>query len=90
MFKDSAESEGYVLIGSNSLHDSTTITKNILAANRLIIYIKELIPVNDRRIYSAGFSAGARFAALVPSFIKGITGVISLGAAIPNYELLTR
>lgn len=89
MFHNAAEKQGYVLIGSNSIHDSVSITKNILATDRLLKNVRELVPIENQRIYSAGFSAGARFASLVPSFIKGFKGVISLGGAIPNYELLT-
>ena len=89
MFKNAAEKFNYVLIGPNSLNDTTSIAKNILALNRLTKEIGNLIPLDSTRIYSAGHSGGARFASLVPSFIKQYGGAISLGAAIPNDELLT-
>lgn len=89
MFVGAAEKQGYVLIGSNNLNDSTSITNNILVANRLIKTLQDLIPLENKRVYSAGYSSGGRFASLVPSFIKAFHGVISFGAAIPNYELLT-
>ncbi len=88
MFVNAAEEQGYVLVGSNALHDSISITNNILITNRLLKSAEALISLENERIYSAGFSSGGRFASLVPSFIKGFRGVISLGAAIPNYELL--
>ena len=89
MFKNSAEKYGYVLIGPNNLNDTTSIAKNILALNRMSQKLGELFPLDSTRIYSAGHSAGARFASLVPSFIKQYRGAISFGAAIPNDELLT-
>ena len=89
MFKNAAEKSGYVLIGPNNLKDSTSIAKNILALNRITKEMGNLFPLDSTRIYSAGYSSGARFAALVPSFIKQYRGAISFGAAIPNYELLT-
>ena len=89
MFKNAAEKYGYVLVGPNSLKDTTSIAKNVLALNRLSKKLGELIPLDSTRVYSAGFSAGARFASLVPSFIKLYRGAISFGAAIPNDELLS-
>ena len=89
MFKEAAENQGYVLIGSNNLHDSTSIANNILKVSRLLENVNKLIPVDRQRIYAAGFSSGARFASLLPSFIKDVKGVVSIGAPIPNYELLT-
>lgn len=89
MFQEAAENQGYVLIGSNNLHDSTSIANNILKVGRLLKNVNALIPVDRSRLYAAGYSSGARFASLMPSFIKDFKGVISIGAPIPNYELLT-
>ena len=89
MFKNVADKHGFILAGSNNLKDSTSIANNILVLNRLTKKLGESIPIDSTRIYSAGHAAGARFASLVPSFIKQYQGSISFGAAIPNYELLT-
>ncbi len=89
MFMNAAEQYGFILAGSNNLNDTTSIANNILVTSRLLKKIKEMIPLEKERLYVAGFSSGARFASIVPSFIKEFRGVISLGAAIPNYELLT-
>ncbi len=89
MFMNAAEAQGYVLVGSNDLHDSTSIANNILIASRLLKSVGAIVSLEKERVYAAGFSSGGRFASLVPSFIKGFRGVISLGAAIPNYELLS-
>ena len=89
MFTNAAEGQGYIVIGSNSILDTVSVSKNMLATGRLLKKVAELIPTDENRIYSAGFSAGGKFASLVPSFISGFKGVISIGSAIPNYELLT-
>ena len=89
MFLTTAEAEGYVLVGSNNLRDSSSVAQNILVMSRLLKNIKALIPTDGSRIYAAGQSSGARFASLLPSFIKEFKGVVSIGAPIPNYELLT-
>ena len=90
MFRKSAEARGYILVASNSLHDSISVSQNILTVDRLLKNVATLIPVETARVYAAGFSSGARFASLLPSFMKQFKGVISLGAPIPNYELLTK
>ena len=89
MFVNAAEEQGYVLVASNAIHDSISISNNVLIANRLLKSVNELISLDKHRVYSAGFSSGGRFAAILPSFIKGFRGVVSLGAAIPNHELLS-
>ncbi|MGB5691272.1 MAG: alpha/beta hydrolase [Flavobacteriaceae bacterium] len=89
MFVNAAEDQGYVLVGSNAIHDSISISNNVLIANRLLKSVDALISLEKARVYTAGFSSGGRFASLLPSFIKGFRGVISLGATIPNYELLS-
>ncbi len=89
MFINTAEAEGYVLVGSNNLRDSATVAQNILVVSRLLKNVKAMIPTDGSRIYAVGHTSGARFASLLPSFIKEYKGVVSIGAPIPNYELLT-
>ena len=88
-YLNAAENQGYIITGSNNIHDSISISNNIMITNRLLSRVKKLVFLEEERIYATGFSGGGRFACLVPSFIKEFNGVISLGAAIPNYELLT-
>ena len=89
MFINAAEEQGYVLVGSNNINDSISISSNVLITSRMLKKVAEVIPMDKERLYSAGFSAGARFASLTPSFIKDLKGVVSLGAALPNIELLS-
>ncbi len=88
MFKEAAEKQHYILAASNNLYDSLSISKNILIANRMFNEVLSIFPIHANRVYTAGFSSGARMASLLPSFIKNIEGVISCGATIPNTELL--
>ena len=89
MFKNSAENHGYVLVSSNNLQDTISVSQNILMTSRLLKSAGALIPFDKDRVYAAGQAAGARFACLLPSFIKEFKGVVSLGAPIPNYDLLS-
>ncbi len=89
MFINAAEEYGYILAGSNNIHDSLSISSNVLISSRMIKKLSEVVQVDKERLYAAGYSAGARFASLIPSFIKDFKGVISFGAALPNFELLS-
>lgn len=88
MFKEAAEKQHYILAASNNLFDSLSISQNILIANRMFNKVISIFPVHSDRVYTAGFSSGARIASLIPSFIKNIEGVISCGATVPNTDLL--
>ena len=89
MFVGAAEEEGYILAASNNIQDSLSISKNILISNRMFNMIFSLFPIQKNRTYTAGFSNGARLASLVPTFIKGVQGVISCGSAVANVEVLS-
>lgn len=88
MFMEAAEREGYILVGSNNIKDSLSLSYNILTANRMLNEVYNMLPIAKNRVYVAGFGNGARFASVMPTFIRGINGVISLGAAMANLEVL--
>ncbi|MGB5819747.1 MAG: alpha/beta hydrolase [Saonia sp.] len=88
MFKEAAEKQGYILAASNNINDSLSIAKNILVSNRMFNKVLSIFPIHRSRIYTAGFSNGARFAAVVPTFVKEVEGVIACGAGVPNIEIL--
>lgn len=89
MFREAAEEHGYVLAASNNFSDTIALSQNILIANRLFNAAYDLLPLQKGRVYTAGFSDAARFASIVPNFIKGIKGVISFGASMGNLEILS-
>lgn len=89
MFKDAAEEQGYILAASNNIHDSITISKNILISSRMFRTIYSLLPIKNKRSYTAGYAGGARLASLVPAFVKEIQGVISCGSSVANEGILS-
>ncbi len=89
MFREAAEKEGYILVASNSIHDSLPIANNLRISSRLFSSVGTLLPIDADRVYTGGFEAGARLAAIIPSFIKSVEGVLLCGATIPNTEVLT-
>ncbi len=88
MFVEAAENQGYIIASSNSVHDSLSLAANILVTSRMFNTVFSVLPIHKNRTYVGGFSSGARFSSLVPTFIQNITGVISCGAPISNTEVL--
>ena len=89
LLKASAEEEGFVLATPNNVNDSLSISKNILIASRMMKSVYETLPIQNNGVYTAGFSSGARFASLIPTFIRDVNGVISCGSSVANYEVLS-
>ena len=89
MFAQAAEKNGYILAASNSVYDSLPMSENILRSSRMMNTVLTLLPVDSRRIYTSGFSDGAKFASVLPVVIKNIEGVLSIGASLANTDVLT-
>lgn len=89
MFQAAAEERGYILAASNNVSDTLSIPKNIVIANNMFNRVFSLFPIHASRVYTAGFDSGARFASVIPTFIKQIEGVIACGAGIPRTEILS-
>ena len=89
MFKAAAEEEGFILASSNDVSDTLTLSKNVLIVSRMFNSVAKLLPIRKNMTYTGGFSDGARFASIVPTFISEIKGVISCGAAVGNAEILS-
>ena len=88
IYKAAAEEHGYLLASSNDVSDTLSIAKNLLITSRMFGEVGALFPLNRNRVYTAGFSSGAKFAAIIPSLIKEVAGVISCGSFVPSVELL--
>ncbi|MFX0558098.1 alpha/beta hydrolase [Maribacter sp. CXY002] len=86
--KEAADAEGYIMASSNNLNDSLSISQNILVANRMFNEVFGMFKIKKDRTYTLGFSNGARFASIIPTFINEISGVVSCGASVGNLEIL--
>jgi len=89
LFVPVAEMQGYILAASNNVSDSLSISKNVLIANRMFNTVITILPIKNGRTYTAGFGSGARLASVMPTFVKGITGVLSCGSPLANTEVLS-
>ncbi len=89
-FKVAAEKHQYLLAASNNISDTLPISDNVLVANRLMKTMTEFFPIHKKRMYTAGYGSSGKLASVVPVFINLISGVISIAAPFPNYELLNK
>lgn len=82
-FKDAAEKYGYIIVGSNNSRNGPDVPlSNIVRTWFQDTSIR--LAIDDRRVYTAGFSGGARVACSVGhSYQGGIQGVIACGAGFP-------
>ncbi len=87
VFLSAAEKEGYIL-AAPKISDTVPLSNNMVRTSNVINKLVGMLPINKSRVYTAGFSSGARFANLVPVFLKDIAGTISIGASIANSDLL--
>ncbi|MCM4168705.1 hypothetical protein KCTC52924_02397 [Arenibacter antarcticus] len=88
MYREAAEDQGFILAASNNVSDSLSTSQNIMITGRMLNTVIKLLPIHKNRTYTAGFGEGGQFASVLPLFVRGITGVISTGAAYPNLEVL--
>jgi tetratricopeptide (TPR) repeat protein len=80
IFQEAAEKFGVIVVGSyNSRNglDGNTLWKNITA---LWTDTHQRFSIEDRRVYAAGFSGGARVASIFAANCGCVTGVIGSGA----------
>ena len=78
-----AEDLGYILISSNnSRNGSWDIAFD--AANAMLQEATDRYVIDSQRMYTSGFSGGARVATSVAVLTKKMAGVISCGAGMPN------
>jgi hypothetical protein len=82
-FKSAAERFGFIVVGSNNSENGNP-EASAAAVRAMWSDTHERFSINDDRIYTAGFSGGARFAIRVGLILNGkIAGVIACGAGFP-------
>lgn len=83
-FKDAAEKYGYIVVGSHNSRNGSNEAA-LAAAQAMMDDTQARFSINDRRVYTAGFSGGARVACRIGYLLKGpIAGVIACGAGFPQ------
>jgi dienelactone hydrolase len=79
LMKDSAERHGYIVAGSNNSRNGSWKIEGE-AAQAMLPDTERRLSIDDRRVYFAGFSGGARVAARFAQICKCTAGVILNGA----------
>ena len=83
-----ADRNGYILAASGATRDSSSLTDKVLLINSTLEKLKELLPIDRDRIYTAGYDRGGQLATLIPSLIRPVRGVLSVSSILPNLELI--
>lgn len=79
-FIKAADTYGYILVCSNNSKNGP-YEINYAIANNLFPKVLSLFNIDTKRIYTAGFSGGARLASSIAAQSNKISGVIACGAA---------
>lgn len=84
-FRAGAEKYGFLIASSNdTTSDGPTLEPNVQATRAMWADTHERFPIDDKRVYAAGFSGTARFAGFLAFASPGsIAGVIASGAGFP-------
>jgi pimeloyl-ACP methyl ester carboxylesterase len=83
-YKALADAYGFILVGSNNSKNGNdwatteTIWQNLAADTR------SRLKIDNRRVYTIGFSGGAKVASYIAIQHPGIAGVIAGGAGLPD------
>ncbi len=85
---EAADRNGYILATTVALSDSTSLTENVLRINSSMEKLREYLPLDLNRVYTAGFDIGGQLAALVPSLIRPFRGVLSIASHLTAPELI--
>ena len=83
VWKDAAEKYGYILAGSNNSRNGP-MQNNVDAADAMMHDVLSKYAIDKNRIYTGGFSGGARMAGLAAMIYKNFAGVIACGAGLPD------
>jgi len=93
LFQTAAEKYGYIIASSNNTRSDDPKWPNLEIIKALWQDTHARFSIDDQRVYTSGFSGGARFAWGIGQLLKGaVAGVIGCGAGIhtdypPNKDL---
>ncbi|MEI6766009.1 MAG: hypothetical protein WCM76_10230 [Bacteroidota bacterium] len=86
LFREQAEKYGYIIAGSNNSRNGQSLEANLGFYDIMLGDLLTRFSVDRTRIYTAGFSGGARVASGAAILRGGISGVIGCSAGFPQTE----
>ncbi len=79
IFRDAAETYGWIIVSSDNTRSDTTWEPNLVAIRALWPEIHTRIPADFKRIYATGFSGGVAVATLLARTTGEVAGIIGCG-----------
>ena len=79
LFRDAAETFGWIIVSSDNTRSDTTWEPNLVAIQALWPEVHSRIPADFQRIYATGFSGGVAVATLLARTTGEIAGIIGCG-----------
>ncbi len=83
-YKNVAESQGFILVASNSSENGQSEDVRNQILYHFMQDVEKRFSLDPQRIYTAGFSGGARIAAGIGLFNKSIAGAMGFEAGFPG------
>lgn len=84
LFQQAAEKYGYIIAGSHNSQNGMQSAPLQAAITSMIADTRQRLSIDEKRIYTTGFSGGARVATRVASSCNGcVAGVVACGAGFP-------
>lgn len=81
-----AEKLGFIIAASNNSKNGLSYGETEYIFNTIYDDTYNKLSIDTQRIYTAGFSGGARVASSIAIFKGGVNGVIACGAGFPQVE----
>ena len=84
LFRAGAERYGFIVASSNNSASDGPTEPNVTSMRAMWADTHERFPIDDKRVYAAGFSGTVRFACVMAAASPGtIAGIIAAGAGFP-------
>ena len=90
LFRQGAEDQGYIIVASNNITKGDSLLNNLRVASRMMNTTFNYLPIDQNRVYTAGFAEGAEVASAIPAVFKNVQGVIGAGGVWMNPDLLKK
>jgi dienelactone hydrolase len=90
LFKKAAEKYGYIVVGSNDSKNGLSTQETNAIVSQLFADSREKLSIDTTRIYTAGFSGGARVACSAALKYPFISGIIACSAGCSANEIISR
>ena len=85
-YKPLADAFGFILVGSNLSKNGNDMLTTERIWQQLYADTRSRLKLDERRLYTCGFSGGAKAAGYIAIRHPDIRGVIAGGAGLPDYE----